>query len=71
MTIILDMPVEKSAARLNRPRDRIEQRPMDYHRRVRENYLAQAKESRGHVHLLPADRDPAAIQADILRILEP
>lgn len=43
LTVILDLPVEATDARLNRPRDRIEQRPVEYHRRVRENYLDQAR----------------------------
>jgi dTMP kinase len=69
VTIILDMPVEKSAARLQRPKDRIEQRPMEYHQRVRENYLQQAKRTDHRVHLLSADRESEAIHADILRLL--
>ena len=69
VTIILDMPVEKSAARLQRPKDRIEQRPMSYHQRVRENYLQQAKQTDHRVHLLSADRDSKTIHEDILRLL--
>src|SRR4051794_2392239 len=57
LTILLDLPTEVSMARV-RPKftlfpddpdagfqkDRIEQRPLEYHRRVRQNYLAQAQE---------------------------
>src|SRR5438876_10460996 len=57
LTIILDIPLERSSVRIDpqevlpfpaafRPRrdkDRIEQRPVEYHMRVRENFLAQAK----------------------------
>jgi dTMP kinase len=56
LTIILDMPLEKSTSRV-RPKftlfpedpdagvekDRIEQRSLDYHAQVRKNYLDQAK----------------------------
>jgi dTMP kinase len=69
VTIILDMPVERSAARLQRPKDRIEQRPMAYHNRVRENYLQQAKQTDRRVHMLSADRDSQTIHEDILRLL--
>lgn len=57
LTILLDMPAEEShlrvLAKFERKtlfgsesiavKDRIEQRPLSYHRQVRENYLAQAK----------------------------
>jgi len=43
LTVILDMPTDRSFARVRREKDRIEQRPPEYHAKVRENYLAQAK----------------------------
>ena len=43
LTIILDMPARSSMARVNRAKDRIEQRPIEYHEQVRRNYLAQAE----------------------------
>src|SRR6202034_1456543 len=43
LTLVLDMPTEKSMSRVKRPLDRIEQRPIEYHRRVRANYLALVK----------------------------
>src|ERR1019366_5998785 len=42
LTILLDMSPDQSQARMTRAKDRIEQRPMEYHERVRQNYLAQA-----------------------------
>jgi dTMP kinase len=44
LTIILDMPHDASMARVQRARDRIEQRPLEYHEQVRKNYLAQVRE---------------------------
>ena len=58
LTLIFDMPVEQSQARVkpkyvplfkeagdlpDPSKDRIEQRPLAYHRQVRENFLSQAK----------------------------
>jgi dTMP kinase len=43
LTLILDMPPDLAIARVKRAKDRIEQRPLDYHRQVRENFLAQAR----------------------------
>lgn len=66
LTIILDMPVEKSAARLKRDRDRIEQRSVQYHERVRQNYLMQAAQHPRQMRVIPADRDAHAVHADVL-----
>ena len=44
LTILLEMPAERSMARVRRDKDRIEQRPIAYHEQVRRNYLAQAAE---------------------------
>lgn len=67
LTLILDMPIERSSARLKRELDRIERRPIEYHQRVRENYLAQAAADPRRVKLIAADRDKSAIHADIMR----
>jgi dTMP kinase len=69
LTILLDMPPEASAARVKRPLDRIEQRPMDYHRQVRENYLAQASADPGRVRIISAARDRDAVHADIVKLV--
>ena len=66
LTVILDMPLAASQQRLNRPKDRIEQRPPEYHQRVRENFLAQAAADPIGYRVIAADRDPAAVHADIL-----
>jgi dTMP kinase len=70
LTIILDMPVEKSEARLRRERDRIEQRPAEYHRRVRENYLDQAKRDPAKVRVVAADRERKIVHREVLQALE-
>ena len=69
LTIILDMPVEKSEARLQRAKDRIEQRPAEYHRRVRENYLAQSRKDSEKVKWVAADRDRESVHKDILALI--
>jgi len=40
---ILDVPPDVGLARLDGPKDRIEGRPLEYHRRVREGFLAEAE----------------------------
>jgi dTMP kinase len=70
LTIILDMPLEKSSARLNRPLDRIEQRPVEYHAQVRRNYLAQAAADPLRVKVLAADRDREVVHGDVMKLLD-
>ncbi|MDB5305353.1 MAG: tmk [Phycisphaerales bacterium] len=67
LTILLDMPPDKSLARVKRAKDRIEQRPLEYHEQVRRNYLAQAEADRVHYRLISADRSREEVHQDILR----
>ncbi|HEX4796049.1 MAG TPA: dTMP kinase, partial [Humisphaera sp.] len=67
LTIILDMPPDKSLARVQRAKDRIEQRPMSYHEQVRRNYLAQAQSDPQRYRLIAADRSKEAVHAEIVK----
>jgi len=69
LTILLDMPVEQSSHRLKGRPDRIEQRPREYHEKVRENYLAQAKLDPKRIRILSADGQPENVHADVLKTL--
>ncbi len=78
LTIILDLPVELSSARV-RPKftlfpddpdagvekDRIEQRSMAYHQQVRENYLRQAKDHHRKYRVIDAARPVDQVQAEV------
>jgi dTMP kinase len=70
MTLILDIPAEQSLARVKRPRDRIEQRPLSYHEQVRENYLAQAALEPKRYRVVDAAREPEQVHEDVWRELE-
>jgi len=59
------MPAERSIARVTRAKDRIEQRPIEYHRQVRENYLSQAKADPVRVKVISADRSKDQVHADV------
>ena len=43
LTFLLDLPTHKGLSRIQAPKDRIEQRSLSYHNRVRQGYLAIAK----------------------------
>ena len=70
LTIVLDMPPQKSLARVQRAKDRIEQRPMSYHEQVRKNYLAQAEADPSHYRLINAAREKEQVHADVLKAVE-
>ena len=65
LTIILDLPVDKAMSRINRQKDRIEQRSREYHEQVRKNYLSQAAADPKDYCVIAADRPQEAVHADI------
>lgn len=69
LTIILDIPPERSFARLNRAKDRLEQRPLAYHQQVYANYLAQAKAEPARYRVVNADATPEAVHRGIVECL--
>jgi dTMP kinase len=71
LTIILDLPAKSSLARVNRAKDRIEQRPMEYHERVRQSYLAQAAAEPDRYRVIPADRAPEVVHEDVWAAVAP
>ena len=80
LTLIFDLPAELSMARV-RPKfslfpddpsagldlDRIEKRPMEYHRQVLENYRAQAQSDPDRYRIIRADRTPQDVHQDVWR----
>jgi dTMP kinase len=66
MTILLDMPPDQSLARMTRAKDRIEQRPMEYHEKVRQNYLSQAADMPDRYRIVNSNRPIPLVQADVL-----
>ena len=70
LTILLDMPADASIGRVRRAKDRIEQRPMEYHEQVRANYRRQAAEEPDRYRVIAADRSPEDVHADVCKALE-
>lgn len=69
MTIILDLPAATSLARLQREKDRIEQRPLEYHEMVRQNYHAQAALEPDSYRIVHAERSPDEVHDEIWEII--
>lgn len=70
LTILLDLPPEIGLQRLrNRQKDRIEKEQEDFFVRVREAYLARAKENRRRIHIVDASQSLSEVTAAIHHIL--
>lgn len=64
VTLVLDMPAEAAAARLDRALDRMEKQGDAFHARVREGFVAEAAKLPGAV-VIDAGRPIDDVQADI------
>ena len=73
LTLLLDLPVEEGLGRaLERSgkKDRIEQAPLDFHRRLREGYLELAREEPGRFAVIDASKPVPEVAAAIRDLVE-
>ena len=81
LTIILDMSVESARVKpkftlfpddpdAGVEKDRIEQRPLEYHQQVRKKYLEQAKERPSLYCVIDADRAKDVVHQDVVEALK-
>ncbi len=67
LIILLDLPVEEALARIRRrPLDRMEKEALEFHRRVREGFLAQAREDPDLFLVIDGTKRPQEVFRDIL-----
>lgn len=69
LTILLDLPTEKGLRRCGESLDRIEKRPLEYHRRVRNGYLKLAKLEPQRIKVVRADAKKSVIQDEITKLV--
>jgi len=67
LALFLDLDPETGLRRIAGDRDRIERRPLEYHRRVREGFLAEAARLGPRALVVDASRPPDAVAAAIER----
>lgn len=67
---LLDVDPETALSRLDGRRDRIEGRPLDYHRRVREGFLEVARLLEGRCTVIDGARSPDEVAETILEACE-
>jgi len=65
LTIVLDMSADAAAARLDRGLDRMEQQGDDFHARVRDGFLAEARRRPGEIVVVDAAADVDAVEQAI------
>jgi len=70
LTFLFDIDPEEGFARLKRPKDRIEQRSLDYHNRVRNGYLEIAQKEPGRVRVIDANKSKEEIQEIVRRHMD-
>jgi len=69
LTLLLDVPPEIGLAR-QADRNRMEHKGVEYHRRVRAGFLAQAQRHPERIQVVDATRDLPEVQADVFRRVE-
>lgn len=73
LTVVLDLTVERSRARTAKrgeAPDRLEQEKADFFERVRQGYLAAAREYPDCVSAIDADRPPEEVFADLIKLVK-
>ncbi len=61
LTLLFDIETEKGLSRTNAAKDRIELRSLEYHNRVRQGYLALAKEESKRIKVIAVDASKEVI----------
>ncbi len=70
MTLLFDIETEEGLRRAGKNKDRIEQRSLDYHKRVRTGYLRLAKEDPGRFKVVRVDRSKEEIFQEVKAHIE-
>jgi len=75
LTLVFDVPVEVGRERISQPRggralDKFERERGEFFTRVRDTYLQRARAEPNRMRVIDATRSPAAIQSELLSIVE-
>ncbi len=65
LTILLDVPLKQGLKHRDGNKDRIEQRPLPYHARVRKGYFKLAKAEAGRIKVVKIEKDANKTQENI------
>jgi dTMP kinase len=70
LTILLDVPVKKGLNYRNGAKDRIEQRSIAYHNRVREGYFKLVKAEPARIKVVKVDKEKQVTQSRIRALID-
>jgi len=70
LTFLFDIDAQEGLDRINRPKDRIEQRGIEYHNRVKQGYLQIAGAEPGRIKLIDAKKSKKEIQLIVQKHLD-
>ena len=70
LTVFLDLPVKKGLKHRLLTKDRIEQRSLVYHQRVRNGYLALARKEPKRIKIVKVENDKAVTQFNIRALVD-
>ena len=70
LTFIFDIDAKKGLARINRAKDRIEQRTISYHNKVRNGYLAIARQEPRRIKVIRVDKTREEIHLLVRRYVD-
>ncbi len=68
--VLLDVPADVGLARLKGARDKVEGRSLEYHMRVRDGFLVEARLLGARAVVVDASRDEEAVARDVWRAVE-
>ncbi len=70
VTIVLDVDLATAAERMDRELDRMEQKPAEYHEKVRQGFLQLAKQYADKVRVVDATQPIDLVSSEVTRIIE-
>jgi len=70
LTILLDVPLKQGLKHRDGNKDRIEQRPLSYHARVRNGYFKLAAQESNRIKIIKIEKDKRATQNKIRKLTE-
>jgi dTMP kinase len=65
LTLVLDLPLDQALRRRGRPADRVESRAAEYHQRVREGFLTEARRRPERIRIVDASGSVESVHVQI------
>lgn len=69
LAIVLDLPVPSARARLGTHPDRLERRSVEFHQKVRDGFLEEAKRDRDRICVIDADTSPEEVFTSVIEAI--